>query len=224
MKKWITFFCIVGLASLSVAAPSKGTMKDSRDGKTYKTVKIGKQTWMAENLNLHMENSWCYNQKTENCKKYGRLYTWKKATKACPDGWHLPSRGEWRELESYVEANSKNKKGNALRSKDGWKNKKKKKKIYDQKTGEAIYLDEYEVINNGTDEFGFSALPAGYVSNKGKFVKLKEVTAFWSSTKDKKQKIKKAYNRQLEFGNDIFYESINYMENALSVRCVKDSK
>ena len=212
----------MGLFALSQAAPVKGSFKDNRDGKTYKTVKIGTQTWMAENLNLHMEDSWCYERKIENCKKYGRLYTWKKAMKACPDGWHLPSRAEWREMGSYVGEHSREKLGNALRTKDDWKAKKKKKKIFDQKTGEPIYLDEYEVINTGTDEFGFSAVPSGYVSNKGAFVKIKENTGFWTSTKEKKQKSKKAYNRQLEYGDGTFYESVNSMEGAFSVRCVKD--
>ena len=225
MKKSIMFFCVMGLISLSVAAPEKsGTFKDPRDNKTYKTVQIGKQTWMAENLNLHMEGSWCYDYKKENCKLYGRLYTWKKAMNACPEGWHLPSRGDWRELEEYVDANSKKKAGNALRSKDDWKIKKKKKKVYDQKTGEAYYLDEYEIINSGTDEFGFAALPGGHVSNQGEFVMQKEKAVFWTSSKDKKQKLKKAYSRQLEYGNGAFEEGINYMENALSVRCIKDSQ
>ena len=222
MKKWLICFCALGFLSVSQAAPAKGSFKDSRDGKTYKTVKIGNQTWMAENLNLHMDNSWCYERKTENCKKYGRLYTWKKAEKACPEGWHLPSRGEWRNLVSYMSENSKDKPGNALRAKDDWKTKKRKKKMYDQHTGEAIYLDEYEVINTGTDEFGFAALPAGYVDHKGRFVKIKENTVFWASTKEKGKKVKKAYNRQLEFGTDTFYESLNSTESAFSVRCVKD--
>ena len=127
MKKWIICICVMGLFSVLKAAPVKGSFKDPRDGKSYKTVKIGNQTWMAENLNLHMEDSWCYDFKNENCKKYGRLYTWKKATKACPTGWHLPSRGEWRELVSFASKNSKGKVGNALRTKDDWKSKKHKK-------------------------------------------------------------------------------------------------
>ena len=104
------------------------------------------------------------------------------------------------------------------------KSRKKKKKVYDQKTGEAYYLDEYEIINSGTDEFGFAALPGGHVSNQGEFVMQKEKAVFWTSSKDKKQKLKKAYSRQLEYGNGAFEEGINYMENALSVRCIKDSQ
>lgn len=222
MRKMIVCFCLMGLVAVSGAAPAKGSFKDSRDGKTYKTVKVGKQTWMAENLNLHMDDSWCYDRKIDNCKKYGRLYTWKKAEKACPEGWRLPSRTEWRDLVSYVSENSKTKPGNALRTKDDWKVKKKKKRIFDQHTGEPIYLDEYEVINTGTDEIGFSALPAGFVSKDGRSDKIKERALFWSSTKEKGKKSKKAYARLLEFGDENIQENKYSTDNAFSVRCVKD--
>ncbi len=222
MNKWIVCFCIMGLFSFTQAAPAKGTFKDTRDGKTYKTVKIGNQTWMAENLNLHMDDSWCYEKKIDNCKKYGRLYTWKKAEKACPEGWHLPSRSEWRDLVSYVSENTKSKPGNALRTKDDWKVKKKKKKVYDQHTGEAIYLDEYEIINTGTNELGFSALPSGFVSKEGRSEKNKERALFWSSSKEKGKKSKKAYARMLEFGDENFHENKYSTANAFSVRCLKD--
>lgn len=64
----------------------------------FKTIKIGNQVWMAENLNVVVPGSWTYNGNTENGRKYGRLYTWEAAKRACPVGWHLPTDKEWTEL------------------------------------------------------------------------------------------------------------------------------
>ncbi|WP_173468777.1 fibrobacter succinogenes major paralogous domain-containing protein [Fibrobacter succinogenes] len=154
------------LAASSIAAPQKGIMTDSRDGKKYKTVKIGEQTWMAENLNYGKISSSCYEKKNENCTKYGRFYTWRDAQQACPRGWHLPSKKEWDVLLYKAHDGIGNKlmyrdvdtsfsfinNGKYLKSRTGWKDNR-----------------------NGTDAFGFSVIPI--VSSS-----VGEYAEFWSST------------------------------------------
>jgi uncharacterized protein (TIGR02145 family) len=105
MKIWQTNLFFLALSCAAAFAQQKGTFTDSRDGKKYKTVKIGEQVWMAENLNYEAERSRCYKDSTSNCKKYGRLYDWATAMKVCPKGWHLPSNAEWDKLMRYVDGN-----------------------------------------------------------------------------------------------------------------------
>ena len=76
----------------NIWTPIYGEMTDSRGkSKSYKTLKVGKQLWIAENLNYESANSWCYNNQSDNCDEFGRLYTWNNISDACPTGWHVPS-------------------------------------------------------------------------------------------------------------------------------------
>ena len=83
---------------------ASGTFRDSRDGKVYNWVKIGKQTWMAENLN-YARGSKCYENRETMCDTYGKLYDWATAMQACPSGWHLPSDDEWQTLVNFAGGN-----------------------------------------------------------------------------------------------------------------------
>jgi len=98
-----SIFIVVGVVLAAVVvfgadAPSVATFEDSRDGKTYKKVKIGNQTWMAENLNYDIpkdKKDGCYENNDDNCDKYGRLYNFGQAKKVCPAGWRLPTAEDW---------------------------------------------------------------------------------------------------------------------------------
>jgi uncharacterized protein (TIGR02145 family) len=113
---------------------------------------------MAENLNYPAVSSTCYGNSWSNCKQYGRLYNWSTAMSACPAGWHLPRDSEWTTLVNYV-GGSKTA-GNKLKSTSGW----------------------YKY--NGTDAYGFSALPGGYGGSDGGFNNAGSNGYWWCSTED----------------------------------------
>ena len=74
------------------------TFVDPRDSQVYRTIMIGPQRWLAQNLNFAVDSSWCYERRPTHCAKYGRLYQWKAASTACPEGWHLPTGFEWAKI------------------------------------------------------------------------------------------------------------------------------
>lgn len=170
-------------------------LADDRDGQIYKTVKIGDQTWMAENLNYETDSSFCYKDSAEFCEKYGRLYTWDAVIDVCPDGWHLPSKAEWETLITAVGGQATA--GKMLKSTSGGK---------------------------GTDAFGFSALPAGYRVKGGGYLYAGAHTFFRSSTVSSTEINNGPYSAFLDFNADYAagMSSDDYNNYGFSVRCLKD--
>ena len=202
------------------AEVTKGSITDTRDGHSYKTVTIGSQTWMAQNLNYETANSYCYSNNASNCTKYGRLYTWAAAMDSvgswsangkgcgygktcsptypvrgvCPEGWHLPTQTEWNTLFTAVGGQSTA--GKMLKSTSGWNS-----------------------SGNGTDAYSFSALPAGGRGGNGHFNYEGNNAYFWSSTDDNSYY---AYSMILYYNGDYAGLDDGNEGYGFSVRCVKD--
>jgi uncharacterized protein (TIGR02145 family) len=193
----LTMLCVMACDD-EPAKKSANTFIDSRDGKNYKTVKIGSQTWMAENLNYVASDSKCYDNDESNCQKYGRLYNWDAAMKACPSGWHLPTQAEWEEMAAYIGGEVAG--GKKLKTTSGWND-------YQGKSG------------NGTDEFGFSALPSGLGDPSGNFLNAEYYSYWWSASEYDSGN---AYNRSMNGSGARLYWHNRKKPFLFSVRCLQD--
>jgi uncharacterized protein (TIGR02145 family) len=182
-----------------------GTLADSRDGKSYKTVKIGSLTWMAENLNYDnsavatgsIDSSFCYDGIPANCEKYGRLYQEYAATAVCPEGWRLPTADDWRDLTTTAKSEFGDDNG-SLRAVGEWEN--------------TIFGDNVTATNAS----GFSALPAGYRAKTGECDGEGTKAYFWGEDN------MNHYAWILSNQYDMEKESMQRGYFAYAVRCVKD--
>ena len=182
-----------------------GTLTDSRDGKNYKTVKIGSLTWMAENLNYDnsatatgsIDSSFCYDGIPANCEKYGRLYQEYAATAVCPEGWRLPTADDWRDLVNTAKSEFGDNNG-SLRAVGEWEN--------------TIFGDNVTATNAS----GFSALPAGYRAKTGECDGEGTKAYFWGEDN------MNHYAWILSNQYDMEKESMQRGYYAYAVRCVKD--
>ncbi|MBR3668427.1 MAG: fibrobacter succinogenes major paralogous domain-containing protein [Fibrobacter sp.] len=213
------------------------TLTDLRDGKTYKTTTIGEQVWMAENLNYlyyfkAKEDSivvpdYCYNDTASYCDKYGRLYQWSAAmdsaavfsdggkgcgqfadceSKApvrgvCPKGWHLPSVEEFVKLLDAVGGDLIA--GDTLKSTSGW---------------ETVGYGE---IANGTDDYGFTALPGGFRETGSEYATLGEQANFWTSSLGEQDGYLVIEIVFWAGSNDVI-QAHSYKWRSNSVRCLMD--
>jgi len=199
---------------------------DDRDGQSYNTVQIGTQCWMAENLNIgtmingsssQTDNSiiekYCYDNNTSNCDTYGGLYQWNEMMQytttpgvqgICPAGWHLPTDAEWCTLENEVDAGTVSCTATGWRGIDAGLN---------LKSTSGWYLG-----GNGTDLYGFTALPGGARDTDGSFGGLATNAYFWSSDESGSY----AWLRRLYYSTDGVYRDSYYKSSGFNVRCLKD--
>lgn len=199
------------------SAISYGILTDSRDGQCYRTVKIGTQTWMAQNLNYKVDSSWCYANSADSCSKYGRLYQWAALMGLdssyndklwsgmlphqgiCPSGWHVPSDTEWTTLITFVGGEAIA--GARLKSMRGWR------------------LDDTGSSGNGTDAFGFRVLPAGMsYDSPGSDAE------FWSSSEGGSTTgaLIRYFNYGNDYGGDAVTRGGDNKVDGNSLRCLKN--
>ena len=196
------------------------------DGNVYKTVTIGTQTWMAENLKTSRYNdgtsipnvkdslewiklttgAWCfYNNNEKNNVKYGKLYNWYTVSTAtngnknvCPTGWHVPTDAEWSVLTDYLGGES----------------------LAGGKMKE-VGITSWDSPNTGTSNVSlFSSIPSGYrsLSGNGAFFKLGKNSSWWSIDSEQ---IDWAWAKSVTDKNDC-YRDDRSKKSALSIRCLKD--
>jgi len=198
---------ILFMFSLSnLKAQTTGTFEDKRDGKIYKTVEIGEQVWMAENLAFKADSGyWAYDNDESNVARYGFLYNFETARNACPSGWHLPTDEEWQKLEielgmSPVDANNTGYRGSIadkFRSEKYWK-----------------------MNGSGTNENGFNVIPAGYRDAKyNMFLSKGNNGYFWSDRQNNNSKI---WIRNFVSGVQKIGRQFSNKDAGVSVRCVKN--
>jgi uncharacterized protein (TIGR02145 family) len=161
---------------------------------------------MAENMNYKTTSgSWCYNDSISYCKKHGRLYTWDAATRACPIGYHLPSREEWDDLGKSLGGKR------AIYEEDGI--------AYVYWLGACKMLKAKSDWDYATDDFGFSALLSGIRTVDGEFSEIVAQTFWWTATEYDDY----SYVRHTWFAIDDILEGTIDKNEGLSVRCVADS-
>lgn len=220
------------------------TFTDSRDDNVYKTVTIGEQVWMAENLGylpsvnysalsyeapenetdafyyvfLYFGTDVTAAKATNNYKTYGVLYNWPAALTACPEGWHLPNDVEWTELENYLIANGYNYDGTTTSNKIAISLANAKGWLASDVVGAIGNTNTaYDAYRNKS---GFSALPGGYRSNMGPFIGVGDFGIWWSSTQ---YDTYEAWYRILNYNYSDFYRYHVTKKRGFSVRCVRDS-
>ena len=183
-----------------------GTVKDDRDSTVYKTVGIGEQVWMAENLNYAIDSSWCPEDSAKYCEKYGRFYKWdeilgsKDKKNVCPKGYHVPTNKEWDKLADFAQS---------------W---------FAKKTAITIFASNEAMENSDSGErgdnlVGFSAYMLGNRSLKGSYTGRLFNALFCSQDHTDST----SYVYMLRRDDSMNFKAHEQMQNlSCNVRCVKD--
>lgn len=201
-----------------------GMLCDRRDGHLYRTVAIGSQVWMAQNLNYKAEGSSCYDNKAENCKLYGRLYTWTSAMAlpasfasasaesqlrkvhqgVCPDGFHMPKSSDMKKLVAFITKHNRyenEKSGTLLKMNFSWKHS--------------------EDLPEGRDRFGFSAMASGFRNARGEYKEIGHDADFWVAEESNNPSHAPYWN--LYYDNDEFLGDYSKQKTySYSVRCLRN--
>jgi len=212
---------------LNLDVPDMIDFRDYRNGKIYKAIRIGTQTWMAENLayrlypesellstaegpidNVVGDEGFSFEETTVSSKKeqFGLLYTWDEAQEACPAGWHLPADEEWKVLEKSLGMSTAEADRRGRRQSDSEANKVKS-------------VQNWYKEGNGDNQSGFNVQPAGMITEYGKKIRHGSHAYFWTATSANSSK---AWFRDVYFAkngiNRLYYKK----DASYSVRCVKD--
>ena len=227
MKKILLGFMATGLIAFVGCSVNKPSGATDIDGNTYKSVIIGEQEWMSENLNVgHFRNgdtiqeantieewieavknkqpAWCYyDNNPSNGEKYGKLYNWYAVSDSrflAPDGWHVPTNAEQTLLIDYLGVNGHNgTEGKVLKATSGWT---------DKKGG-----------TNGTDDYGWSGVPGGLCNPNGAFFELGNEGYWWSSSQSNTRLF---WPSLLSASHDHVGWYGGNMNYGFSVRCLRD--
>lgn len=200
---------VIVLCYLCASAQTKGTFADSRDHKTYQTVRIGKQVWFAENFAYlpsvdtpevsvygYHGSSVLEAQATDSYQKYGGLYTWQEAKKLTPEGWRLPTDADWQELEKMIGLDATS--VNAM----GWRGKNR----------------EADSLKAGGAS-GFNVLFGGWRSDQGVFNFQGQHANFWVADN---YDAGRAYERLINYKNGSIGRDVGNIGCGFSVRYVRD--
>ena len=185
---------------------------DPRDGREYRTVGIWDQVWMGENLNYTDSAStpdlkgkrWCYDDEQEQCDTYGSMYSCEISKSVCPAGWHLPTESDWQDLLNFMTRMGVDL-DKGLRAKSGWYN----------YTGHS---------DNGTDVFGFTALPGGIMYEANSYGNSTREAWFWYVQDCSLNEYEAMYLSSEETNFVSSSVSGGKITDAYSVRCIKDAE